>query len=544
LASYDVQAIFDQAIFFEESVEMRPRACRSIASWPAPISIAFLLLSVSAIAFAQDVSVTRLPIDTDMSVRLTNLTSHVNFDRSGDSYFIVPVGRYSIQLLRNGNVAYQEVEYIDANSPATRTVNPNRMDVVVGLTDGGPRFYPNVCGALATAAQLTIRTYGLKDDDLDRRLANAQIPSNGANCATNTSIDDMGQTVAGSYGVTSLGLVALSIEFTPIARANRPRNRGNSSIYTNPDTQTISPTGPSNNNLTPSLITDLKNGLPDVAFDNRGKPLLVCAAIDINTPVFCDSNGFAVATPAIADLRGIYRFSVKTSPVDHFGAELDHWTSFAGQDEADAAQDRLTTIVPRLRSNLERRITELQADSATGPVGAGQTGAAATFATPDLIALIAATQAEFELALHDAKLQALRRHFPTALSGVADSAAPLTSVADAQRIFQQLRSNLSILDSVADSLSIDLVFRTAPVETEGAHLIFVACPPCSPIVSQGGQHRFYRGKYYIQATLDGYVAYEGWLDLVEDPRHILECDMVRIRRASNGHTSACSLKSQ
>ena len=88
-----------------------------------------------------------------------------------------------------------------------------------------------------------------------------------------------------------------------------------------------------------------------------------------------------------------------------------------------------------------------------------------------------------------------------------------------------------MLEKVSDNLAIDLVFRTAPVETESAHLNFVNCPRCTPIVSQGGQHRFYRGKYYIQATLDGYVAYEGWLDLVEDPRHILECDMVRVRRA-------------
>ena len=128
---------------------MLPRTCRSIASRLRPISTAFLISFAAGLALAQDVAVTRLPIDTDMTVRLTNLTSHVNYDRSGNSYFIVPVGRYSVQLLRSGEVAYQEVEYIDADSPATRTVNPQRMEIVVGLPDGGPEFDPNVCAALA-----------------------------------------------------------------------------------------------------------------------------------------------------------------------------------------------------------------------------------------------------------------------------------------------------------------------------------------------------------------------------------------------------------
>jgi hypothetical protein len=149
-------------------------------------------------AHSQDVSVTRLPVDTDMTVRLLNLTSHVTYDRSGNSYFIIPVGRYSVQLLRNGEVAYQEVEYIDADAPRTRTVNPKRMEIVIGLPDGGPQFDPTVCGALETAARLAIRTYGLRDSDLLRRLNTAEINSNNGACASSEDIDDVGQTVAGS----------------------------------------------------------------------------------------------------------------------------------------------------------------------------------------------------------------------------------------------------------------------------------------------------------------------------------------------------------
>jgi len=523
---------------------MLPRICRSIVARLGSVSTALLVLLSFSVALAQDIAVTRLPIDTDMTVRLTNLTSHVNYERSGDSYFIVPVGRYSVQLLRDGEVAYQEVEYIDADAPATRTVNPNRMEVVVGVSGGSPQFDPSICGALETAAQLAIRSYGLRDADLQRRLTTAEISSNSGSCATSTQIDDVGQTVAGSYGVTRLGLVALSIEFTPLAAQHRPRNRGNSPIYRDPSTQQLMTSPMAASNLTPSLITDLQNGMSDVAFDADGKALLVCAAIDLNTPVFCDSNGLAVATPAIAYLRGLYRFGVKTAPVDHWGAELDRWTDFVHEDEYEATQDQLSAAVAKLKTNLEQRIRQVQSGAVAASPDQNQNAGQRNYPAPDLLTLIKATQSEFDQALNDATLQPLRQHFPAAISRLTDPTALVTPELEAQRVFRELRNAASVLDSISDNLAIDLVFRSSPVETEGAHLNLVSCKRCTPIVSQGGQHRFYRGKYYIQATLDGYVAYEGWLDLVEDPRHILECDMVRIRRASQGHASACSLRAQ
>jgi hypothetical protein len=523
---------------------MLPRTCRSSVARLGPISTAYLILFVSAVALAQDVAVTRLPIDTDMTVRLTNLTSQANYERSGNSYFIVPAGRYSVQLLRGGEVAYQEVEYIDADAPATRTVNPNRMEIIVGLPGGSPQFDPSLCGALETAAQLAIRSYGLHDADLQRRLTTAEINSNAGSCATSTQIDDVAQTVAGSYGVTRQGLVALSVEFTPLGAQHRPPNRGNSPIYRDPSTQRLSTSPLPKSNFTPSLITDLQNGMSDVAFDSEGKALLVCAAIDLNTPVFCDSNGLAVATPAIAHLRGLYRFSVKTAPLDHWGAELDHWTAFVHDDEYEATQDHLSAAVAKLRSNLEARIIQVQSDGVAASPDQKQNSGQRNYPTPDLVTLIKATQSEFEQALSDATLQPLRQHFPAAISRLADPIGLVTSDVEAQRVFRELRNAISALNSVSDNLAIDLVFRSSPVETEGSHLNFISCTRCTPVVSQGGQHLFYRGKYYIQATLDGYVAYEGWLDLVDDPRHILECDLVRIRRASQGHASACSLQAQ
>jgi len=523
---------------------MPSRNCGTIASPLYPVSAAFLITFASVFGVAQDVAVTRLPVDTDMTVRLVNLTTHVNYDRSGDSYFIVPVGRYSVQLMRDGQAAYQEVEYIDADVPATRTVNPNRMEIVMGLPGGGPQFDPSICGALEAAAQIAIRTYGLHNADLQRRLTTAEISSNNESCALPTAIDDVGQTVAGSYGVTPLGLVALSIEYTPLAAQHRPRNQGNSSIYRDPSTQRLATSQQPRTNLTPSLIADLQSGMSDVAFDADGKPLLVCAALDANTPVFCDSTGLAVATPAVARLRGLYRFSIKTTPVDHWGAETDHWTAFVGQDESDATQDRLATAVSNMKSKLEARINQVQSYVVSAPGAPGQNAAERTYPTPDLAILIKVTQAELDQSLNDATLQPLRQHFPAAISHLADPATQVTSELEAQRVFRELRNTLSVLDSVSDNLTTDLVFRTSPVETEGAHLNLVSCKRCTPIVSQGGQHRFFRGRYYIQATLDGYVAYEGWLDLVEDPRRILECDLVRVRHASHGGGSTCSLRAQ
>ena len=210
----------------------------------------------------------------------------------------------------------------------------------------------------------------------------------------------------------------------------------------------------------------------------------------------------------------------------------------------DAAQDRLAAAAAILKTNLEQRIIQVQSNAVAASGVKAQNATELSYPTADMMTLIKATQTEFDQTLNDAALQPLRQHFPTAISHLADPTAPVTTEREAQRAFRELRTAVSVLDSVSDNLGIDLVFRTSPVETEGAHLNFVSCKRCTPIVSHGGQHRFYRGKYYIQATLDGYIAYEGWLDLVDDPRHILECDLVRVRSALHGRASSCSLRTQ
>jgi hypothetical protein len=506
--------------------------------------VSLVLALPVARGLAQEIAVVRLPIDTDMTVRLTNLVTHVSYDRSGDSYFIVSPGRYSVQLLRNGQVAYEEVEYIGPESPTTRTVNPKREEIVVGLPEEPPQFNATLCAALETAAQLAIDRYGLHQADVHRRLANGDLGREGAECATSDGVDAIARTLSGSYGVTSLGMIGLSIEFSPLAGVPRPRNRGNSPIYNDPATQRLATTQQPNSNLTPSLVGDLKNGISDVAIDSTGKPLLVCAAINANSPLFCDSNGLAVATPAIGHLRGLYRFNVKTTPVDHLGVELDHWTTFVSDDEYHATVDKLAADAVALRDNLAQRIAQLDADSVTAPSAhvAGETRR--YYSTPDVVGLIAAIQAGIDQALQNPTLQPLRQHLPATIAQLSDPTRQATRDADAQEIFRQLRNAVAVLETASGSLGIDLVFRTAPVETEGSRLAFDKCEKCIPILSQGGEHRFYRGKYYIHVTLDGYVPYEGWLDLVEDPKTILECEMIRPHHASNGRGSTCSLRSQ
>jgi hypothetical protein len=495
-------------------------------------------------AHSQDISVVRLPVDSDATVRLTNMSSHVDYDRSGDSYFIVPQGRYSVQLLRNDSVVYQEVEFIAANSPSTRTVNPKREEIVVGLPTDPPQFQPTVCAALEAAARLVVANYGLREQDVTRRLARGQLGRDGTDCATSDSVDAAGRTISGSYGVTSLGMLGLSIDFSPLAAVPRPRNRGNSPIYNDPATQRLAPNQQPTGNLTPALVGDLKNGIVDVAVDAGGKPLLSCAAINANVPLFCDSNGLAVATPAIGHLRAIYRFSVTTTPVDRYGVELNHWTAYVSEEEYRATVDKLAADAVSLRQSLEQGIAELQRESVVVPSARYPGQTTRYYPTPELSALTGSMQAGIEAALKNPTLQPLRAHLPPKIAQIDDPARAATGEREAQSIFANLTTAVETLDKASGSLGIDFVFRSTPVETEGTRLAFDKCERCLPLQSQAGEHHFYRGRYYIHATLDGYQPYEGWLDLIDDPHTIFECDMVRMNRSGSGRASACSLRSQ
>ena len=511
----------------------------------SPLCRTALLLCLAArLAFAQDVSVTRTPIDTDMSVRLTNLTTQVNYERSGDSYFIVPAGRYSVQLLRQGQVAYQEVEFISPDAPQTRTVNPKRMEIVAGLPEGAPQFDSSLCAALQSAARIAVGNYGLHDSDVQRRIAVARSVGDLTNCSTNENVDATAQIVAGSYGVTPFGMLGLSVEFSPLAPQRRPPNRGNSPSYRNPDTQRLATVGQPASDLTPSLVADLKNGIVDVGIDATGKPLLVCAAIDANTPLFCDANGLADATPAIARLRGLFRFHVDAAPVDRFGTEVNLWTAFIGVEAYRTTQQKLVADVQSMQQNLLQRIAALENGSVTAPARHDPSDDVRYYPTSDLAGLIAGTETEMDEALHDPTLQPLRQHFPRPLAQVSEPSHPATRAAEADRIIAILKSDIAVLGTAAGNLGIDLVFRTTPVETAGAHLTFDGCERCTLVTSQGGQHRFYRGRYYVHASLNGYAAYEGWLDLADDSRNIFECEMERAPRGGSGRSSTCSLRSQ
>jgi hypothetical protein len=507
--------------------------------------LATLLLALASwLGHAQDVSVVRLPQSTDMTVRLENMATHISYDRTGDAYFIVPTGRYSVQLLREGQIAYQEVEFIGPDSPQTRTINPQAMEIVIGLPEGNPTFDPNLCSALETASRLAIARYGLHDADVQRRLANADFGGTAERCGQRGGVDALAEILVGSYGVTPLGMLGVTIQVMPLSGDTpRPRNRGNSPIYNDPATQRLAIPQQHGSNVTPNVVGDLKSGISDVAVDLTGKPLVVCAAINSFTPLFCDSNGFAIATPAIANLRALYRFSVKTTPVDSHGVEEDQWTSFVSEAEYHATQQKLEDALAAIAANLQQRIAHVEANSVTVPSAHNPGQTVKYFATADVVALIAATQEEIDAALRDSTLQPLRRHFPQALASV-DPEQHTVPHNEAEKIFGELQNAVTLLTKISGELGVDFIFRTAPVETEGTRLTFDACGWCTPMLSQGGQHRFYRGKYYVKATLDGYIPYEGWLDLVEDPKTILECDMVRLHRASNGRGSVCSLRAQ
>ncbi len=504
------------------------------------------MLSIAAAASvaAQDISVVRLPQSTDMTVRLVNLISHDRYDRTGDSYFIVPAGRYSIQLLRDGQLAYQEVEFIGPDSPDTRTINPQQMKIVAGLPDGSPQFDPTLCSALITAIQVTVNSFGLRDTDVQRRMADGAFAADPAACAGSTVVEDVAATLAGSYGVTPLGMIGVSVEFTPLSpHRGRPPALGNSPIYNDPETQRLAIPHQPGSNVTPELISDLENGITDVAVDATGKPLLVCGAITGSTPLFCDSNGFGVATPPIAHLRGLFRFQVKMTPVDSHGVENDHWTNFVSEDEYSGTVDKLTSQIQAIQTTLPQAIGQLQAKS-TDQSGVASAQSSQPDAAADLAALIETTEAALNKALYDPALQPLRHHFPELIAVPGIPQQPTAPEADGQKAFRSLQNTVDILARVSGDLGIDFVFRTIPVETEGAVMTLQNCARCAPITSQGGIHRLYRGRYYVKAALEGYQPYEGWLDLVADPKTILECNMVRLHRTANGRGTTCSLQAQ
>src|SRR5271170_4670091 len=514
------------------------RACGS--GIPRPW-LAVLALT-SGLALGQDISVVRSPRDSNLSVRLENLASHVIYDRSGGTYFILPTGRYSVQLLRDGGVVYQEVEYIDPDSPDTRTVDPSGSGIMVGLSGGNPTFDPNPCSALQDASRLALANYGLDETEIQQRLTNAGPGANGDRCATTVDVDALSGTLAGSYGVTPIGMLLLSIEYTQLAPVRGVRHPVNPNLDTTFARPGISPAQQPGANLTASLVADLKNGISDVAVDVSGKPLLVCAAIDASTPLFCDSDGTVMAPNVNPHLAGLYRLRVRTSPVDHHGVEEDHWTAFFSEEEYHATQQKLARDMQTIQTNLLQRIGQVEAKSFTD-ANAGAPSAR-YYPAAELSLLIETTQTEIDTALHDVTLQPLRRAFPQPIAQLNPHSQDAVAASEAQRVFQQLKDTVALLEYVSGNLGVDLIFRTAPVETEGSSLTFEACDRCTPIVSQGGQHRFYRGRYYVKASLSGYVTYEGWLDLVADPKTTFECDMVRVHSAMNGRGSTCSLKPQ
>jgi hypothetical protein len=507
---------------------------------PWRISVLCLFLLAVSRAVAQDVSVVRSPQASDMTVRLENLASHLTYERNGDSYFIVPTGRYSIQLLRQGRVVYQEAEFLGPDAPNPRTVGPSGDAIVVGLPEGNPQFDANPCAALENASRLAVGRFGLRDSDVQQRLANADFTGKASGCAASGVADALASILAGAYGVTPLGMVNVSIDFLPLSpsgRAHRTPHPSGGADASHPNAWMNKLTGL-------GLVGDLKQGFSAVAVGSGDTAFLVCAALNGDAPLFCNSDGQVVGPAEVGSFRGIYRLRVKTTPVDYRGVEDDHWTTFVGEEEYRRTQETLTAALETIQANLTQRIAQVESGTSSAPDDRFPGQTMKSYATDQLVSLIETTQSEVDAALRDEKLQPLRRHFPTTLARLDASSQPFVPAQDALRIYRELKDTVTLLSKSSGDLGVDLVFRTAPVETEGARLTFDACARCAPVVSQGGQHRFFRGRYHVTASLDGYVPYEGWLDLVDDPKSILECDLVRVHSRTNSRTSSCTLRTQ
>ena len=307
-------------------------------------------------------------------------------------------GRYSVQLLREGQVVYQEVEYIGQDAASSRQVNPGG-NAVVGLPGGNPRFESTVCSALQAAAGQAIGSFGLHQGNVDRRLERAQSGTGNRDhdsdwnaCATNASVDSLAVELTGSYGASALGMVHLAIEFIPSpTQAGRPRRPTNSLAP-----GSAHPLTPEAQQAWSGVVDDLKNGFSDVAVDGSRRPMLVCAASDAATPLFCQYDGAVAGTPASLGLRSLYRFHASTVPVDARGVEDDHWTTFVGEDEYRGTQEKLTADLRHIRDGLRQGIAELEAKASQSAAAPDQS--AHSYPMAEMRLLIDLTQAEIDQA--------------------------------------------------------------------------------------------------------------------------------------------------
>jgi hypothetical protein len=233
---------------------------------------------------------------------------------------------------------------------------------------------------------------------------------------------------------------------------------------------------------------------------------------------------------------------VQLNAIDDLGAETNHWQPIVDEETTRLATQHLLKDSPVLSDHLERRIGQLK------PVRAPLAGQrffqqpAGFYLRSDLEELAVSTTAEVAAALLYPGLDPVRQHFEAKLAAISipeESYVPREAV---ERTFASFREVIAGITSIAGDLSIDLLFLTRPVETEGTMLTLKSCKLCPEIFSQGGAKRLYRGRYDYTVTRHGYDSFSSSLDLIDDPGTKLVCTLSRSQASGPGGPSRCSLE--
>jgi hypothetical protein len=483
----------------------------------------FLATAVLANAQAQDklVIVRRTP-DEQSNVELFNVYTKQTFTPFSGDYFEVPPGYYLAELVRDDKVYYSVPELINSRSSKDRVIHPqgNEFASAVGISPDG--FSNSGCSAVIFSSMSAIFRFGFSDDAVLNRIIPRGTPRP---CQLMAPIDftEIVQSLTGAYGETDFGLAVLHID-------------------------RMSPT----DGISTAFKHDFQNGFLDVVV-LEGKVYVACQLLTPNELIFCDSEGEKRSEDELHfDRRAFlsmlekdnqyWRVYIDIVPIDSSGVERGHWTEATNLESVRTIEQQLSMDAKSISRTLDDGVKRLKPVKATTGGGMNFLQDDLAYSTQDLLSLKSAVQTQTRAALKGQELHPLRRHFDASFDKVELSSSPTVSADSAGSFIQMLRSIVSSLTSVSNDLSVDLVFLTQPAETEGSSLTISDCERCARIFSQGGSHRFFRGKYDYVVLKKGFKEFKDTFDLVDDPDTRLVCKLAKAT-AKDDTESECAMQS-
>jgi hypothetical protein len=476
-----------------------------------------LCLGSEMSGIGQTITVTIKPPSSDYTVRLLNIVSRDVFSGDNESTFTVPAGAYSMQLLREGVPQYQEARFLGSDESVNlfpMELPPRSDQLKIGLGRTLP-YRGDACSALLLAAQVALGTYGVEGQNLAGRIGRAGIQPN---CGS-YGLPALSQILNGSYGNTSIGRVSLHIQ---------------------PSEYSIE-----------AITRDLEAGIPEVIVS--GSSAFPTCGVDVmSRPLFCSPGGALSSSELLREspdfITFVLRISIVVQEIDEAGLTPDSWVTFADADTLAETENRLSAASASITSTFQRRVASLPRVTSSAHSNLRNFVDSESFSSQAIAQLIDLTHHDISDALKQPRLSALKSHYDAQFAQVQTPSGRYTTRDAAEEIIGQVFTILSSLKSVSNDLSVDLVFKSEPEETEGAELTLTSCVDCPPLFSQGGIHRLYRGLYDYEVIRKGYIPYRSpkgkpGLDLVDDTGTLLVCGLVPVAQAESAD-SRCSLQTK